>query len=48
MKNSDRKFQLLSAVLITLFCCILLINSNYVSVESQIHQHFLPLLALIF
>ena len=43
MKNSDRKFQLLSAVLITLFCCILLINSNYVSVESQNSPTFLTL-----
>jgi hypothetical protein len=43
MKNSDRKFQLLSAVLITLFCCILLINSNYVLVESQTSPTFLTL-----
>ena len=43
MKNSDRKFQVLSAVLITLFCCILLINSNYVSVESQNSPTFLTL-----
>src|SRR5215207_6666857 len=43
MKNSDRKFQLLSAVLITLFCCILLINSNYVLVQSQTSPTFLTL-----
>src|ERR671913_568028 len=43
MKNSDRKFQLLSAVPIILFCCILLINSNYVLVESQTSPTFLTL-----
>jgi predicted MPP superfamily phosphohydrolase len=43
MKNSDRKFQLLSAVLITFFCCILFINSNYVLVESQTSPTFLTL-----
>ncbi|MGH9980574.1 MAG: LamG domain-containing protein, partial [Nitrososphaeraceae archaeon] len=43
MKNSDRKFELLSALLITLFCYILLINSNYVLVESQTSPTFLTL-----
>ncbi|HKO41127.1 MAG TPA: LamG domain-containing protein, partial [Nitrososphaeraceae archaeon] len=43
MKISDRKFPLLSAVLITLFSCVLLLNSNYVLVESQPSPTFLTL-----
>ena len=43
MKNSDRKFQLLSTVIITFFICILLLNSNYKSVESQTSTTFLTL-----
>jgi hypothetical protein len=43
MKNSDRKFQLLSFVIITCFICILLLNSNYKSVESQTSTTFLTL-----
>jgi hypothetical protein len=43
MKNSDRKFQLLSIVIITFFICILLLNSNYKSVESQTSTTFLTL-----
>ena len=43
MKDSDIKFQLLSPVIITFFICILLLNFNYKSVESQSASTFLTL-----